>query len=601
MARDMASDMARRVSASTAGQGVLALLVYEAVWLAAAGAFPLVTHPQWAQLGQSGTDPNFYVWALRWWPYSIAHGLNPLHSAQVRLPGGANLAWVTTIPPLALIMAPITAIFGPVVSFNLLAAVSLPASAWAAFALCRRVTRRFWPALAGGAVFGFSNFETTHIASGQLNLSFSLLIPLVAYLVVLRWDETISSRAFVGLLALTMTAQFYLFLETFAQMTAMLAVALLAGYAIAGRARRPAVASLARLIGLAYLITVAAGSPYLWFALRHVPPGFARSPAGTSLDLLGLVAFSHQNVLGLTWLMRHGPPHTAWRVGGYVGIPLLIVAVASAAFTWSKKITRLLTVMLLVVIVAALGPTVRADGQRLFGLTWKVLWYLPLARSALPVRLMVFAFLALALIVAIWLAGPSKRQWARWLLAVPAVAGIIANLLPVSLSAGPGMPPFVTTGEYRHYLSPDEAIVVVSDRTNNAGMLWQAQTDYFYRLAGGFLNKEIGAVVPLPVAGLVTGQLTPAKRRAFQAFVRRTHVSAILVETGSSPRWLVVLTELGLAHLTVGGVTIYRTGSATHFIGSPQPRSSTPALFSASTTSVRLCAANVSTCAIMPP
>lgn len=547
-------------------QGVLALAVYQVVWLAAAGAFALVTHPQWAQLGQGGTDPNFYVWALRWWPYAIAHGLNPLHSAQVQVPGGANLAWVTTIPPLALITAPVTVIFGPVVSFNLLAAVSLPVSAWAAFVLCRRVTGKFWPALAGGAVFGFSNFETSHVVSGQLNLSFSLLLPLMAYLVVVWWDEAISTRAFIGLLALLMTVQFYLFLETFAQMTVMLVIALLAGYALTDQSRRPTVARLARLIGLAYLLALVAASPYLWFALSHVPPGFARSPAQTSLDLVGLVAFSPHNVLGLTWLMRHGPPHTAWRVGGYVGIPLLVVVAASAAFTWSRKVTRFLVIMLLVVLVAALGPTVRANGQRLFGLTWKTLWYLPLARSALPVRLMVFAFLALALIMATWLAGPAKRPWARWLLAVPAIAVVIANVLPMPLTAGPGLPAFITRGEYRRYLAPGAVIVVVSGRTDNAGLLWQAQTGFYTRLAGGFLNKAVGngAVVPRPVAQLVAGKLTPATIQAFRSFVRAAQVSAILVEDDSSGRWRVVLTELGLARLTVGGVTIYRTGSATH-------------------------------------
>ena len=42
-------------------------------------------------------------------------------------------------------------------------------------------------------------------------------------------------------------------------------------------------------------------------------------------------------------------------------------------------------------------------------------------------------------------------------------------------------------------------------------------------------------------------------------------------------------------------------GSATQRIGSPQPRSSTPCVPRASATRVRRWAANVSTCAIMPP
>ena len=222
---------------SPALQGLAALALYLAVWLITR-ASPLVLHPGWAQLDQLSMDPNFYVWSLRWWPYAVAHGLNPLHTVQVGAPGGAELAWVTTIPPLALLVSPLTELAGPLVSFNLLVAVSLPVSAWAAFVLCRRLTGRFWPALVAGGLYGFSAYQLNHVVAGQLNMTFSLLLPLMAYLVVLWRDGKLGARAFVGLLALVMVAQFYLFLETFADMTAVWAVALLVGVC-AGR-RRPA-------------------------------------------------------------------------------------------------------------------------------------------------------------------------------------------------------------------------------------------------------------------------------------------------------------------------------------------------------------------------
>ena len=53
-------------------------------------------------------DPNFYVWCLRWWPYAVVHGLNPLYTHQIAAPAGHSLAWVTTVPPLALLAAPLT-------------------------------------------------------------------------------------------------------------------------------------------------------------------------------------------------------------------------------------------------------------------------------------------------------------------------------------------------------------------------------------------------------------------------------------------------------------------------------------------------------------
>ena len=145
-------------------QGLLALGLYLAVWLPTL-ARPLVLHPTWAQLDQQNPDPNFYVWGMRWWPYAIAHGINPLFSTQIAAPAGHALAWVTTAPPLVLLAAPLTLTAGPLVAFNLVTAAALPISAWAAFVLCRRLTGRFWPSIVGGAVYGFSAFEMGGITS----------------------------------------------------------------------------------------------------------------------------------------------------------------------------------------------------------------------------------------------------------------------------------------------------------------------------------------------------------------------------------------------------------------------------------------------------
>jgi len=81
-------------------QGLAALAVYAAVWLATA-ARQLVAFPGRAQLEQwQSPDPNFYVWSLRWWPYAVVHSPNPLYSHEIGAPAGHALAWVTTAPRL---------------------------------------------------------------------------------------------------------------------------------------------------------------------------------------------------------------------------------------------------------------------------------------------------------------------------------------------------------------------------------------------------------------------------------------------------------------------------------------------------------------------
>ena len=168
-------------------QGLIAFVIYLVVFILAFGQ-ALLPHLNVPKVGQVEVDPQFYIWALRWWPYAITHGLNPLYSTQIGAPGGFNLAWATTTPTVALLMWPITATVGPIAAFNLTLLLAPPASAWAAFVLARRLTGQFWPALLAGPVYGFCVYELDHDVSGQLNLTVTLLLPLIAYLAVLWWE-----------------------------------------------------------------------------------------------------------------------------------------------------------------------------------------------------------------------------------------------------------------------------------------------------------------------------------------------------------------------------------------------------------------------------
>ena len=214
-------------------QGLTALAIYLAVWLTYAPVNALLAHPTVPRLSLESGDPSFFAWTLRWWPYAISHHINPLYTTQIRVPGGFGLTWITSVPALGVLAAPLTETMGPVASFNLLNVLALPLTAWAAFVLCRRLTRRFWPSLVGGAVFGFSAYEMVHSAAGDLDLTYSLLLPIIGYLVLLWWDGAIGDGRFVTLTGLALAAQFYLFLETFADMTALLAAALIVGFVLA--------------------------------------------------------------------------------------------------------------------------------------------------------------------------------------------------------------------------------------------------------------------------------------------------------------------------------------------------------------------------------
>ena len=530
-------------------QGLLALAAYLAIFILGY-TLPLVHHPGLPQVGQAVVDPNFYVWSWRWWPYAISHGLNPLYSRQIGAPAGYDLAWTTTTPAVAVILSPVTAAFGPIFSFNLTLVLSAPVSAWVAFLAARRLTGRFWAALLAGAVYGFSWYEVVETGAGHPNLTVIMLLPLMLYLVLLWRDGKLGPRSFVGLMAVAMAAEFYVFNETFVEMTGVWAAALLIGFAVARPADRQAVARLAGLVALAYVVAIVLVSPYLFYALRHSPGQFTKVSAAFSLNLEELVS-----------------PRS--------GILLLLIVLALAVTTWSSRLTRLLVILFVLIVALAIGPAPMVGARQLGTVPWARLWYLPVVRSTQPLRLMIFGYLVLAIILAVWLAVPTKSRLlltARWILGLAAVAAIVAYLPvaprdspaparieAVAARASDALPAFISAGLYRDYLRPGETVVVVSDR-GNAGLLFQADTNFYMRIAGGFINRSLSNATGLPKPVVRLRHPTPARERQFRAYLHQAGVGAILVERAWSEPWMQIFGRMGLDATRVGGMIVYRTG-----------------------------------------
>ena len=550
-------------------QGAAALMIFMLFWI---GYFvpALVAHPELAQLDQASMDPNFFVWSLHWWPYALGHGLDPMTTTAIGAPGGFNVAWLTTVPALAVLAWPVTAAFGPIVTFNLLTVVAPPAAAWAAFVLCRRLTGRFWPSLAGGAVYGFSAYEMNHSVPGHLNITFSLLVPLIGYLIAARRDGAIGRAPFICLLATALLLQMLVFLETFAGVSVMIAAGLPVAYWLARPAARPAVAALSRQIGTAYAAAVAVGSPYLGYVLTHAPAGFARNvPRTDALNLASLLVPRPQRTLHLGWLHAAAAALPAVSQAGYVGLPLLALAVALAVWRWQSRATRFLALMVVFATLIAVGPDLAIGSLHPVPLPWALAWKLPLARSAFPVRFMVFGYLALAVLLAMWLAAPLRLATLRWAVGVLAAAVVIADIPYISApqpSSGAALPHFITAGQYRHYLARGETVMVISGR-GNAGMLFQAVTDGYFRLAGGFVNQAMTeqSDLPPPISDLNSAGSGPDRTAGNSVastaldYLEDSGVGAVLFENNSpQPHLLSAFRDMKLRSRVVGGVTMFQ-------------------------------------------
>jgi hypothetical protein len=563
-------------------QGLLALAIYLAVFITAF-ALPLASHMAVPQLRAYWTDPNFYAWSLRWWPYALSHGLNPLYSNEIGAPDGYNLAWATTTPSVDLLLWPVTAVFGVIVSYNLVLLIIPPVSALAAFVAARRLTGQFWPALMAGAVYGFTPFEVIHDFQGQPNLTMVALFPLMVYLVLLWWDGTLGRVGYVIWMTVAMALEFYTFNEAFADMTAVWAGGLVIGFLVAGRAAWLKVLWLAGLTTIAYVAAIALASPYLIYALRHKAPTLTRQNNAYSLHLVRLILPTSDKLFGVTPLIAYSNHIGRSALEDYIGIPLIIVVLALAVFFWRSRIAWLLVIGFLFVIALAVGPNLVMVNNQVLVLPWAKLWSLPFARSAEPTRFVIFAALVLSIALAVWLAAPGAKtrvsrlllgaRWGLGLLAVavvfadsptsyPAVLPVPANYVPpATMSPVSQLPAFITDGLYRQYLRPAEIVVIITHR-GNAAMLFQADADFYFRIDGGYINASLTPVDATPNQVEALNDPSPSHIQGFNTYVREEGIGAIIVERAWAEPWM--LTSFGKAGLhgtSVGGVILYPTSS----------------------------------------
>ena len=568
----------RRRALSPGWLGLIALVIYVAVFILAFGQALVVKLDQ-PRVGQGEVDPNFYIWAWRWWTYAVSHWTNPLYSYQIGAPAGYNLAWATTSPTVALLMAPITATLGPLVSFNLTLLLAPPTAAWAAFVVARRITGSFWSSLPAGAVFGFNVYMLDHSISGQPNLTVTLILPLIAYLVVLWWQGAIGRTGYVIWMAIALALEFYTFVEAFADLSLLWVFGLLVALAVVGPGQRGTVVRLARQTIAAYIGAMLLAAPYLWYALQHYPDELTRQLPRFSLDLGALVLPRTDHLLWMRWWAAAAAHVTSATV--YTGMLLLLVLVLLAIFSWSNRLVRLLMVGFVVILLLATGPNLLIDGQQAFTWPWSGMWSWPIFKSAEPLRLIDFGYLVLTLALAVWLAELTK-SWvvraARWFLGLLALTGMLANLptfaevvtSPTRLhwiqampDLGPppnDLPPFFADGTYRQYIQPGEIVAVVS-RRGNAGMLFQATTNYYFRIAGGFINASLSAVNALPNPVGSMSDPTGFNLESFEEYIRTSGVGAIVVEQAWSEAWMYNFRLAGLKPVPVGGVTVFSTST----------------------------------------
>jgi hypothetical protein len=231
-----------------------------------------------------GHDPSQMMWFLVWWPYAIAHRLNPFITEAVWPPAGVNLAWATPIPALSFLSFPVTYSLGPVVSYNFLSLLAPALSAWSAFLLCDHITRRFWPSVAGGYLYGFSSYEVGHVLGGHLGHSFVMLPPLAVLLLLRYADGDLSRFRFVIYLAGCLFLQFLISAALFATLTVFGAIVLLLAWFLGDPSVQFRLLHSTPCILPAYALSAFALSPYFYYIVAFGMPHSPIMAAGLLLS-----------------------------------------------------------------------------------------------------------------------------------------------------------------------------------------------------------------------------------------------------------------------------------------------------------------------------
>jgi len=518
--------------------------------------------PAWAHatstLVGNQIDSGPHAWQLHWTSFALSHGSSPLTTDWLGYPHGVNLAWSTPVLIPGLLLWPVEALAGPIVSFDLWMTLAPALTAFAAYLVLRRLVpgSRLAAAL-GGTLFGFSPYVLAHESAGHDNLVLLAGVPLLVLLV----DELVVrqrlSPARLGLLLGGLAAvQAYLAEEVLATEAIAAACGLAVLWLVTGSALRTALTRRAlRRLGQALLVAAPVfalvAGPLLWTQFlgpQHISGSI--QPRGRYVtDLANLVVPTRLQAVAPAAATSLSDRFTGnlgeWN--GYVGLPLLALCAAVAWWQRRRVLVRWAAAMAVVATGLSLGPTLHVAGHDThLSLPWRVLGHLPLLDNVLPSRMMGFTFLALGIVLACGVAAltadPRRRSLraaaTAALVALSAVALAPALPFPTRVAT---VPAFFTGAAVRQI--PEGAVAYVLPALQQDTNLWQLQSGMRFRMLGGwFLGPDAhGHVQQGPVSTPLTRAVAdveasgdvilvdPQLIAAYRAELRRDRVDAVVV------------------------------------------------------------------------
>ena len=267
----------------------------------------------------------------------------------------------------------------------------------------------------------------------------------------------------------------------------MLALGLGLAFWILPATRKPLRASpgpLLAAIGLAVLVA----APLLVYAAIGFQGQSINDPAIFDGDVANFLIPTHLIWFGGSWFTSvsyHFRGDDA-EAGAYLGLPTVAIILWYAAGVRRLRIARYLLAALALTAFLTLGTGLVWRGRIDAWLPWREVAKLPILDNVLPSRFALYCSLAAAVIVALW--ASARRGWLRVVLpALAVVAALVPNLSQAAYRNHPERWPFFTDGLYETCFEKGENVAIFPFGARDDSTLWQAETDFWFRMPEGYL------------------------------------------------------------------------------------------------------------------
>ncbi|WP_426506116.1 hypothetical protein ACPPVO_49710 [Dactylosporangium sp. McL0621] len=505
---------------------------------------------------------------LAWSAHAITHGENPLHIVQYNFPLGVNGMANTTVLGFGIPLAPITLLFGPQVTFDLLIVLGIAGTAAAWYWLLSRhlVTSRT-AAWVGALVGGFAPTVASH-ASYHPNLVAQFLVPLLAW----RTFKLLEGRPVRNGLILAALVVYQVFINEETLFLAALAIAVvLALYAVQRRDRvRAAIRPLAAGLGVTAgaSLVVLAYPLYFQFLGPGAYHGGDKYMTTFRMDVLGLTSYGSNSVAERLRRFGEPPAPLGAEEHGFLGWTLVLLLVALVVWQWHDVLIRSLAITGLGFQVLAWGSPLQFQGRNTHvpGPFW-LLQHLPLFDTLLPTRLgevtnwAVVPILALGVQRLLELGGLPVRTRRLFLGTVLVAALLPAAPMPIKVVNRTPIPAFVSAGTWKQYVGADRTVLIVPlpqwDFTT--AIYWTGSTGADMKVSHGYFlgpadgvdgHHAVAGPAPRPTDRLFAEAMyynrvptvTDADRAQARTDLAYWHTSLILAPEGA--QWSAVRTTL---------------------------------------------------------